>query len=209
MRRIVLPLAAGALVAAAALAFELSPARAIPPRAPSATPSALQPAPPVPAPAVAAALQQASAAPSAALALQPREHRSGNNDLLALEDQALRRIDIAPVLESAGVDVHALAARPDGEDVLRHAAADELLTRAFMRDLFSFTVYPYGYPEDHAQAEARAVAQQIIAKLSPEDRASTLQRALAGSTDVPEPYFYPPDSGHVFDGHFRNDPARN
>jgi len=214
MRRIALPLVVGALICTGVLAFALSPREVA---APSAGAGGSAPAPgaevrPVrpPAPTVATAVTSPPAVAAGPPAPPPGQRPAGNNDLLALEDQALRRIDVAPVLERAGVDVRALAARPDGEDVLRHAAADELLTRALMRDLFSLTVYPYGYPEDHAQAEARDIAQGIIAKLSAEDRANMLQRALAGYvTDVPEPYFWSADSGHVFDGHFRNEPARN
>ena len=215
MRRIALPLAVGALIAAGVLAFALSPREiAAPPAGARGAKSDPAPGPDVramrpPAPTVAIAVTLPPAAAPAPPAPSSGQRPAGNNDLLALEDQALRRIDVAPVLESSGVDVRALAARPDGEDVLRHAAADELLTRALMRDLFSLTVYPYGYPEEHAQAEARDIAQGIIAKLSLEERANMLQRALAGSTDVPEPVFWSADSGHVFDGHFRNEPARN
>jgi len=54
------------------------------------------------------------------------------------------------------------------------------------------------------------VAQGIIATLSPVARANALQRALAGSSDVPEPFFYPAGSGHDFDGHLRSElPPRN
>jgi len=214
MRRILI--AAGALITAGAIAFAL--ARPEPKGHPTAPPSVASTAgrteEPKPAVSTAAARPAApTAAPPAASAAAAVPSESGStpsNDLLALEDQALRRIDIAPVLESSGVDLGALTEQADGEDVLRHAAADELLTRAFMRDLFSLTVYPTGYPEAHALSEARDVAQGIIATLSPVARANALQRALAGSSDVPVPFFYPAGSGHDFDGHLRSElPPRN
>jgi type IV secretory pathway VirB10-like protein len=211
---------AGALALAGAVAFALletrvrDAANAPPPSvsaakpAPALTPGATDdvaapaaPAPPAPQPPVAKPAPVAEARASDA-------PRAASSDLLALEDQALRRIDIGPILASEGMDARELAARQGGEDVMRHMAGDELLTRAFMRDLFSTTVYPYGYPQDHAQSEARTVAAKIVAGLSPEDRASTLQRALAGSADVPTPFFYPPESGPAFDGHFRDEPAQ-
>jgi hypothetical protein len=121
------------------------------------------------------------------------------NDLRALEDQALRQIDVVPILRAAGIDGDALEARPDGNDLLRHIAADELLTRSVMRDMLTNTIYPYGYPREQALADARAAADRMIAALNPEARATLLETALAdGSSADPEPTFYGPDSGRVF-----------
>ena len=173
------------------------------------------PRPAAPAP-LAAPSPAPPSVPAAPVAAAPRSAPGSDSDatrseteLRALEDQALRRIDVTPLLESAGIDVAKLRARPDGEDVLRHVAGDELLVRAFMRDLLSLTVYPYGYPEDRALADARSGAEKAVAKLSPEDRANTLARALQGPSDVPAPIFATPESGQVWDGHLRGEAASN
>jgi hypothetical protein len=122
-----------------------------------------------------------------------------DGDLRALEDQALRQIDVVAILGAAGIDADALEARPDGDDVLRHIAADELLTRSVMRDMLTNTIYPYGYPREQALADARAAADRMIAAMSPEARAALLETALAdGSSAEPELAFYGPDSGRVF-----------
>ncbi|MFI5317589.1 MAG: hypothetical protein ACHQ6T_17945, partial [Myxococcota bacterium] len=71
-------------------------------------------------------------------------------ELAALESEALRQIDVIPLLEAAGVDVARLRARPDADEVMRHVAADELLTRQLMRDQLASSIYPYGYPRDQA-----------------------------------------------------------
>jgi hypothetical protein len=120
-------------------------------------------------------------------------------ELVALEDQALRRVDVLPLLEAAGIDVAALRARPDAEDILRHVAGDEVLTRARMRDFFSTTVYPYGYPVDHALREARTAAESTVAQLSGQARVESLAADLeADSTELPEPELYPKESGRIY-----------
>jgi hypothetical protein len=203
-----LGLGAGALLAAGALALALG-GRAQPPRAGAAREVAA-PAP-VRAAAVDAAPPQAGD-PGAGSRSEPRvtggvpaprspsdSASRGEVDLVALEDEALRQIDVIPLLEAAGVDVARLRARPDAGDVLRHVAADELLTRAFMRELLSTTVYPYGYPRDTAMYDARSAADRMMAALSPEARAEALGRALAdGSSELPEPTFYSRDSGRTY-----------
>jgi hypothetical protein len=121
------------------------------------------------------------------------------NDLRALEDQALRQIDVMPLLRNAGIDPAALEARSDGNDILRHVAADELMTRSIMHDLLRNTVYPYGYPREQALADARATADRMVAAMIPEARADLLEEALGdGSSAEPEPTMYGADSGRTF-----------
>jgi hypothetical protein len=120
-------------------------------------------------------------------------------ELAALEDQALREVDAVSLLRDAGIDVDKLRKRPDADDFLRHVAADELLTRAFMRDLLSTTIYPYGYSRDQAMYDARVAADRLMAALSPEARAEALSRAVAdGSKDLPVPTFYGEGSGRTY-----------
>jgi hypothetical protein len=121
------------------------------------------------------------------------------NELRGLEEEALRQIDVIPLLRAAGLDIDRLDARPDANDVLRHVAADELMTRSMMHDLLSSTIYPYGYPRDRALNDARDAANRMVAALSPEARIELLQTALVdGSSAEPEPTFYEKDSGRVF-----------
>jgi hypothetical protein len=158
---------------------------------------------------LAAPAKSAPIAPSAP-APAPEAATREQNDLRALEDQALRQIDVAPILRAAGIDGAALAARPDGNDTLRHIAADELLTRSIMRDLLSNTIYPYGYPREQALADARAAADRMMAAMIPEARADLLEQALAdGSSAEPEPAFYGPDSGRVFAAEERGESPPN
>ncbi|HTO69273.1 MAG TPA: hypothetical protein VMR31_05375 [Myxococcota bacterium] len=213
MRRKVV-LAALALAALAVVGRSLrvrhappAPAVALPAAAPEAlavpAPSSSEPAS-APAP-----VGPVAAAPRRVPIAEPADATRSETELRALEDQALRRIDVGPLLENAGIDVAKLRARPDGDDVLRHVAGDELLVRAFMRDLLSLTVYPYGYPEDRALADARSGAEKAVAKLSPEDRANTLARALEGPSDLPAPIYATRESGQVWDGHLRGEAASN
>jgi hypothetical protein len=122
-----------------------------------------------------------------------------DTDLRALEDQALRQIDVMPLLRAAGIDATALEARSDGNDMLRHIAADELMTRSIMHDLLRNTIYPYGYPREQALADARATADRMVAAMIPEARVGLLEEALAdGSSAEPEPTTYGADSGREF-----------
>ncbi|HTO52209.1 MAG TPA: hypothetical protein VMR50_02400 [Myxococcota bacterium] len=146
-------------------------------------------------PRVALPAAKAATAPSA-----PRQQGEtpAQNDLRALEDQALRQIDVMPILRAAGIDAAALEARSDGNDLLRHIAADELMTRSIMHDLLRNTIYPYGYSRDQALADARAAADRMVAAMIPEARADLLEQALTdGSSSEPEPTFYGADSGRV------------
>ncbi|HTO69272.1 MAG TPA: hypothetical protein VMR31_05370 [Myxococcota bacterium] len=139
--------------------------------------------------------------PAAAASVAPArpDATRAQTDLRALEDQALRQIDVVPILRAAGLDPTALEARPDGNDVLRHVAADELITRSIMHGILSGTIYPYGYPRAQALADARAAADRMMAAMTPEARVDELERALVdGSSAEPEPQFYGPDSGRVF-----------
>jgi len=120
-------------------------------------------------------------------------------ELIALEEQAQRRIDVVPLLEGAGIDLKTLQERPDGQDVLRHIAADELLTRGYMREYFSTVTYPHGYPIESAERDARAHAESMIAQLVGNARVESLEQELeADSADLPEPTVYSEDSGRVY-----------
>jgi hypothetical protein len=113
-------------------------------------------------------------------------------ELIRLEEEALRRIDVVPVLEAAGVDVKALRARLDAAEVMRHAAADEVLTRGYMRDYFASQSYPYGYPVERAMHDARASAEAQVAELDISARVLSLGKELENDTnDVPEPAVHP------------------
>lgn len=197
-------------LAALAVAVYAVPERAAPPPAPgresppapgreSAVPSVQAlPAPPpasVPAPVAAPA--------RSALAARPAPERPAPSrveaELIALEERARRRIDVIPILEAAGIDVRALQARPDADDVMRKVAADEVLTRGFMRDTFESTIYPYGLPADQVARDARGSAVSAMAALTLEDRIATLERELdRPNNDEPEPRFYGPESGRIY-----------
>jgi len=175
--------AVGAPAPAATSRGPLVPVIAAVPAPPSTSSSAAAPVPPV---------ARESARPS-------EDPSPEENELRALEDEALRQIDVVPILRAAGIDVQALQARPDGNDLMRHVAADELLTRSMMRDRFANTIYPHGYPRDQIMDDARGMSNRMVAALSREARIALLQTALAdGSSAEPEPTFYGPDSGRVF-----------
>ncbi|HXZ84593.1 MAG TPA: hypothetical protein VEI82_03790 [Myxococcota bacterium] len=163
-------------------------------------------APAAPAP---AARADAVAPERASARARPREDASPEeNELRALEDQALRQIDPIPLLRTAGIDVQGLEARPDGNDILRHVAADELLTRSIMRDRLASSIYPYGYPRERVLEDTRAIANRMVAALSREARIALLETALVdGSSAEPEPVFYGADSGRVFAEGARGDAA--
>ena len=198
MRRLVI--AVGSSVLACASAYALWP-RSAPAIASRAHPKAVAVS------AAPALLPEAAAAPS--IASTPKANASPakpdndasreENDLRALEEEALRQIDVVPLLRAAGVDIDRLQARPDANDVLRHVAADELMTRSMMHGLLTSTIYPYGYPRDRALNDARDAANRMVAALSQEARIDLLQSALVdGSSAEPEPTFYEKDSGRVF-----------
>jgi len=202
-----LALGAGGFLVAAAIAAGWYLASRTPepaPRAPDLAPvsaARIQVVPAVPAPALSPglALDRRVERPSAAAQVAPSAASPADVKLVALEEEALRRIDVVPVLEAAGVDVHALRARPDAADILRHVAADELLTRAYMREYFSTVIYPHGYPTDTALRDARNHAETMIAQLNTEARVESLEHDLEADTvDVPAPEVYPESSGRVW-----------
>src|SRR5262249_62374088 len=95
---------------------------------PGPAPGEVAPAPVTPSSAESGTAPSADRAPTAVVRAAPRPGASeAEIELIALEEAALRRIDVVPVLEAAGVDVHALKARADAADILRHVAADELM----------------------------------------------------------------------------------
>jgi hypothetical protein len=85
---------------------------------------------------------------------------------------------------------------------MRHVAGDELIVRSYERDFFETTVYPSGLPRDQALAPVRSQAEGMLAGLrTPEERLASLTKALdAGTSDPPEPVYYPPESGRVYQG---------
>jgi hypothetical protein len=182
--------AAGALVTLGALGAVLlarTPGPEAPP-SPAPTPTSVASEAPSPPPREAESL---APAPPAKAGPEPAEPRA-DAALVALEDQALRRIDVVAVLEREGIDSRELRARPDGEDLVRHLAADELLTLLFMRQLFSQRVYPPDYPRAAALAECRAVAEGVVAELTPEDRVKYLAAELAlPAAPPPSPVYVP------------------
>lgn len=183
MRRLRVLFAAGALVTLGALAVSWcarAPRSAAPAPAPSPSGVApeVKPNLPAPAPPVTPAPEPKpppAAAPSRADA-----------QLIALEDKALRRIDVVALLEQHGIDPRELGRRPDADDLLRHLAADELLTRLLMRQIFALRVYPTDYPREAALSEARTAAETAVADMSPGDRVKYLTDELA-SPDAPPP----------------------
>jgi len=204
MRKIRAGAAVAALVVAlAAAVLELWRPEALAPETPAPRPIVssrvrLEPVPP----AVPAPVEHADAATPVQRSGSARPGKDSSleeNDLRALEDAALQQIDVGPLLRAAGIDAAALQARPDGNDILRHVAADELLTRSMMRDLFAGTIYPYGYPRDRALDDARSAANRMVAALSVEARIQLLETALRdGSSAEPEPSFYGAESGQTF-----------
>ncbi|HTO05713.1 MAG TPA: hypothetical protein VMR86_01545 [Myxococcota bacterium] len=186
-----------------AAAVWLRPAPEVAP-APAPKPRAAADAPPAPAenarPAAAAVVEPPAVAPpppnsaSRTYGASPAEIQ-----LIGLEEEALRRIDVEAVLEAAGVDVHALKARPDAAEILRHVAADELMTRSYMRDYFNDTTFPYGYPTENATRDARAHAEGMIAQLTVEGRVESLTHDLeSDDVEMPEPKVYPESSGRIW-----------
>lgn len=197
MRRLRLGLATGALLGAAALALVFLvtrpppslPLGAVPAkeRAPEPSPEA-QPTPPEP--------QRVETPKSLAVAPSARPTAPAASradaELIALEERALRRVDVVALLEASGVDVRALRQRADADDVLRRLAADELLTQMFMRGLFALKVYPPDVPREAALREARARAEEIVAGLTSANRAEQLARELEQPPKPPpEPTYVP------------------
>ena len=199
MRRLLLVLAAGALAAAVALGLALiarrSPTEPRVTAAPAPTRERIS-APPPPGSPPSAALQPDLAAsrpaPSAVPNATPSPPGASRADaeLVALEERALRRIDVIPLLEASGVDMSALRQRADADDVMRRVAADELLTRKYMRLYFSLHAFSPGVPRDVALHDARVVAEQAVAELDPAERARQLALELA------EPESPPPEPGY-------------
>jgi len=194
-------------LAALAVAVYAVPERAAQPPAPGPAPGRRESAVPsvqaLPAPPPAFVPAPVAAPPRSALAARPAPERPAPSrveaELIALEERARRRIDVIPILEAAGIDVRALQARPDADDVMRKVAADEVLTRGFMRDTFESTIYPYGLPADQVARDARGSAVSAMAALTLEDRIATLERELdRPNNDEPEPRFYGPESGRIY-----------
>jgi hypothetical protein len=195
MRRLRLAFAAGALMSAGALAV-LWLARAPESRPPASLPSpngvapeaAPPPQPEAPAPIAPPRANAPPPSPAPAAAAS-----RADADLIALEEKALRRLDVVALLEAAGIDPRELQRRPDADDVLRHLAGDELLARVYMRLMSGFGGYTQEPPRGEALREARANAEEVIARLSPAERAKYLATALA----KPEgPLFEPHYSSH-------------
>ena len=213
MRRASLVFVGAALLMAAALTFAFvrspshEPESAFPAAAPRAAPATADRS--VPAPAVAARPAPAPAAapaPPSAPRLQPPadpEALRVESELVALEEEALRRLDVVPILEEAGIDVRQLRARPDGEAVMRHVAGDEVLLRATEREMFSTTIYPAGYSKEQAVNDVRETALRMVSALTPEGRAAALASELdmRRTVERPQPEFHPDGSGRVYDAH--------
>jgi hypothetical protein len=144
--------------------------------------------------------------PQVAAAPQPETPNStgsapsrAETELIALEEEALRRIDVTPVLEDAGVDVSALKRRPDAAEILRHVAGDEVLARGYMRRHFGAQVYPYGYPVEQAVRDARLAAENQVAQLNTRARIESLTEELdRDEVGIPEPEVYPESSGRIW-----------
>jgi hypothetical protein len=206
MRRLRLAFAAGALLAVAAFGLLLRGREPVSPRRVTSLPTAERAPEPLPVPAeapTAAAPEPRSApeeprvAPVAPLPGSPpaaRDTPRASAEIAALEERALRRIDVVPLLESSGVDVAALRRRPDADEVMRHVAGDELLTRMYMRQMFSVAVYPPEVPRETALANARSVAEDLVSRLGADERAGLLAHELAQpEAPPPEPVF---SAGH-------------
>ena len=217
MRRTHAMFGVAVLLLAASLTFALlrSPP-AVSESAPAATaPAPAAPRPPAPPSAPAPALTGVPApvrppAPAAATRATAPEAKPEDpeatrieTELAALEAEALRRLDVGPVLEAAGIDVRELRARPDGEEILRHVAGDEVLLRSTEREIFATTIYPEGYPREQAENDVREVALRMVSALTPEGRAAALAGELdmRRSVEAPEPAFHPEGSGRVYDAH--------
>ncbi len=198
MRRLRIALAAGALVIAGALAAAWI-ARAPQDRAPSPVPApesqnggAREPAKKAEAPAPFQSAPESATPPRSPIAA-PRGGADSRADaeLIALEDNALRRIDVVALLDAAGIDPRELQRRPDADDVLRHLAGDELLVRLYMRLQFGLRVYPPDQPREAALRDARAKAEDVVAGLSAAERARYLADALAVPEGPPPEPLYP------------------
>jgi hypothetical protein len=195
MRRLRLAFAAGALVTAGAL-FSVWLARA-PQRSVSATPATPSPIGVVPEPPGAELPVTPSAPPHEPAANAPPAAKTPPDHaprpdatLAALEERALRRVDVAAVLESAGVDRRALERRPDADDFVRRLAADELLIQRFMRQLFTQQVYEPSYPRDAALGQARSAAKEVLEGMTPAERIRQLEEELARPpAPAPEPTY--------------------
>jgi hypothetical protein len=198
MRRLRLAFAAGALLAVAAFGLLLRGREPVSPRRVTSLPTAERAPEPLPVPAeapTAAAPEPRSApeeprvAPVAPLPGSPpaaRDTPRASAEIAALEERALRRIDVVPLLESSGVDVAALRRRPDADEVMRHVAGDELM--------FSVAVYPPEVPRETALANARSVAEDLVSRLGADERAGLLAHELAQpEAPPPEPVF---SAGH-------------
>ena len=188
--------AAGALVIAGALAAAWI-ARAPVDRAPRPAPAspngvAREPASEAGAPAPIPSARESAAAQRPLPA--PRRGAADSRadaELIALEDKALRRIDVVALLDAAGIDPRELQRRPDADDVLRHLAGDELLVRLYMRLQFGLRVYPPDQPREAALRDARAKAEDVVAGLSAAERARYLADALAVPEGPPPEPLYP------------------
>jgi hypothetical protein len=189
MRRLRFVLVAALVIAGALAAVWLgrAPERPAPVSPPSPIGVASEPAPDLQA-APPGIPPRANAEPSS----PPRGDAASREDveLIALEEAALRRIDVVAVVEAAGIDPRELQRRPDADDVLRHLAGDELLARLYMRLQFGLRVYPADQPRAEVIRDARAKAEELVAALSPEQRAKQLANALAyPEGPPPEPRF--------------------
>src|SRR5258706_1970925 len=201
MRRLRIEFAAGVLVIAGARAAAWI-ARAPQDRAPSSVPvqvlapesqigGAREPASETEAPAPFQSAREAAAPPRPPFA-RPGGGADARADaeLIALEDKALRRIDVVALLDAAGIDPRELQRRADADDLLRHLAGDELLVRLYMRLQFALRVYPPDQPREAALRDARAKAEEVVAGLGAAERASHLADALASPEGpAPEPVY--------------------
>jgi hypothetical protein len=149
--------------------------------------------------------------PALAPARPARGPRPG--EVVSLEREALRslsaldREDADALAAAIEAEVAALEPEPGEsprdvedrrEDARGQLAADELLLRARLAELYAQQVYPYGFP---AERIVEPMERQWIESLPAADRAEALRR-LAGSEPPgkPQPRFESPESGLVYEG---------